>query len=278
MAFSNNMKKDIRNIQIKCIDILNIVDKICRKYHIQYSLCGGSVVGAHLYQACLPWDDDVDLMMTRENYNRFLDVVEAELPKGFSVHNYQSSKEYWSLFTKIVNDNTTIVQQDGTISGVFLDITVYDKIPENYKQKEDILLWKISQVVSIGEVAVKSPKNRIRNIILALFLKNKENYYRFFQKRVEKNGKCKEYHYSELFGAFCNTKPYERDIFENYSEILFEGKKYMIVKDYVKYLETRYDRTDFREPEEKKVAPHYKYVNFDMPYKTYLKNAGVHNE
>ena len=44
------MKEDIRNIQIKCIEILDIVDEICRKYHIEYSLCGGSVVGAHLYQ------------------------------------------------------------------------------------------------------------------------------------------------------------------------------------------------------------------------------------
>ena len=40
----------------------------------------------------------------------------------------------------------------------------------------------------------------------------------------------------------------------------------MIVRDYVKYLETRYDRTDFREPKEKQVAPHYKYVDLSMPY------------
>lgn len=51
-GFSDNMKEDIRNIQIKCIEILNIVDQICHKHNIQYSLCGGSVVGAHLYQGC----------------------------------------------------------------------------------------------------------------------------------------------------------------------------------------------------------------------------------
>ena len=62
-----------------------------------------------------------------------------------------------------------------------------------------------------------------------------------------------------------------QDIFENYAEIDFEGKKYMIVRDYVKYLETRYDRTDFREPKEKQVAPHYKYVDLSMPYKKYIE-------
>lgn len=267
------MNDETRQIQLKCLEILDIVDKICRKHHIQYSLCGGSVVGAHLYGGCLPWDDDVDLMMTRDNYNYFLDVVQKELPKGFSVHNYQLSNEYWSLFTKIVNDNTTLIQQDGTISGVFLDITVYDKIPENWKQNEDIFLWKVSQVVSIGKLQDRSIKTRVRNAILTLFFRNERKYLKYFQRRVENNGKTKEYHYSELFGAFCNTKPFRTEIFENYTDIIFEGKPYMIVRDYIKYLETRYDRTDFREPKEKQVAPHYQYVSFDVPYKTFmLKN------
>lgn len=260
---------EIREIQKKCVEILDIVDAICRKYEIQYSLCGGSVVGAYLYSGCLPWDDDIDLMMTRENYNRFLDVVEEELPEGFSVHNYRLSTDYQCLFTKIINDKTTIVQQNGSVSGVFLDITVYDRIPENRREREDIFLWKISQVVLIGKIKNNSIKAFFRNLILTLFFKNKEWYYSFFQKRVEKNAQYKPYHYSELFGAYCNTKPYDPEIFEHYTEILFEGKKYMIVRDYIYYLQTRYERTDFREPKENQIAPHYEYVSFCTPYKEY---------
>ena len=66
------MNSTIRQIQLKCLEILDVVDRICKDNHIQYSLCGGSVVGAHLYKACLPWDDDIDLMMTRDNYSRLL--------------------------------------------------------------------------------------------------------------------------------------------------------------------------------------------------------------
>ena len=263
---------EIRSIQIRCIEILNEVDRICKKYGINYSLCGGTVVGAYLYGGCLPWDDDVDLMMTRDNYNRFLEVVKDELPQKYSVHNYQLSEEYWSPFTKIVDNQTTVVQHDGAVSGVFLDITVYDKIPESWKAKEDILLWKISQVVAIGKISGHSPKVFLRNMVLTLFFRDERKYLKWFQKRVERNGKCANYHYSELFGAFCNTKPFDKEIFENYSEIEFEGKKYMIVRDFVKYLETRYDRKDFHEPKEKQVAPHYQYVNFDLSYKEYLSN------
>lgn len=269
------MENEVRKIQLKCLEILDIVDKICRENGIKYSLCGGSVVGAHLYGGCLPWDDDIDLMMTRENYNKFLGVVVDQLPIGFSVHNYQLSNEYWTTFTKIINDNTTIVQQNGAVSGVFLDITVYDRIPENWRAKLDVFLWKISQIVTIGKVADKSLKSRIRNFILSTALKDKKKYLTFFQKKVEKYGKAKKYHYSELFGAFCNTKPYDADIFENYKEIEFEGKNYMIVRDYIKYLETRYDRTDFREPKEKQIAPHYEYVDFNIPYKEYSKKQNT---
>ena len=268
------MENETRNIQLKCLELLDVVDGICRKHGIEYSLCGGSVVGAHLYGACLPWDDDVDLMMTRENYNRFLEVVKNELPMGLSVHNYQFGEDYYSLFTKIMNDNTTIVQQDGTVSGVFLDITVYDKIPDGWKKRVDIFLWKVSQVVTIGKVKVTGSKTLLRNIVLSVWFRDKRKYLQFFQRQVEKNSECANYHYSELFGAYCNTKPFDKEIFEHYTDIQFESRSCMIVRDYVKYLETRYDRTDFREPKEKQIAPHYQYVNFKMPYKEYER---IHN-
>ena len=267
------MNKDIRRIQEKCVEILGVVDLICRKHNIQYSLCGGSVVGAYLYGACLPWDDDIDLMMTRENYDKFLSVAPRELPKWLSIHNFQLSREYWSLFTKIVNDNTTVVQQDGSISGIFLDITVYDRIPENIWKSEDFFLWKVSQVLTIGKVPARDIKSIIRNYVLEHWLTDKRKFYLYFQNRVKKNSdKSKQYSYSELFGAYCNTKPYAPGIFENYTDIRFENNNYMIVRDYIKYLETRYERTDFHEPKEKQVAPHYKYVDLEVPYKEYIKS------
>ncbi len=260
------MENEIRQIQLKCLEILIIIDEICKRNGIMYSLCGGSVVGAHLYKGCLPWDDDIDLMMTRENYNRFIQVAKKELPHGYSIHNYHLSDDYSTLFTKIMNDNTTIVQQNGEVSGIFLDITVYDKIPRNWKQNIDIFLWKVSQVVMIGKIEEKGLKNKVRNLVLDLFFRDKRKYFSYFQRQVERLGKTQDYCYSELFGAYCNTKPYDPVIFENYTEIEFEGGTYMIVRDYVKYLETRYDRTDFREPKEKQVAPHYQYVNLSKSY------------
>lgn len=266
------MNSEIRNIQLECLKLLDIVDSICKENDIKYSLCGGSVVGAHLYKGCLPWDDDIDLMMTRNNYDKFLSIIDTKLPKEISIHNYQKTEDFSTPFTKIMNDNTTIVQQDGSISGVFLDITVYDKIPNDFRFNMDILLWKISQIVLIGKTEPNTIKNKARNFALNTVLKNKRKYFKFFEKQVKKLSPKQNYSYAELFGAYCNTKPFPPYIFENYTTIEFEGKSYMILKDYIKYLEIRYDRTDFREPKEKQVAPHYKYVNFELPYKEYKEN------
>lgn len=272
---SPSLDSEIRQIQIQCLKLLDFVDNLCKDNGIQYSLCGGSVVGAHLYKGCLPWDDDVDLMMTRENYDRFIKIAPLLLPKGLSIHNYQISDDFTTPFTKIMNDETTIVQQDGTISGVFLDITVYDKIPHNFLANIDNLLWKLSQIVMIGPISPRRESDKIRNIVLKTPIGKKRTYLKIFEKAVHWISKSSSsYSYSELFGAFANTIKYKPEVFEHYTTIQFEDKYYMIVRDYIEYLKTRYNRTDFYEPRDKQIAPHYKYVNFDMPYKEYLNING----
>ncbi len=267
------MQNEIRQIQLKCLEILKVVDRICRENKIEYSLCGGSVVGAHLYGGCLSWDDDIDLMMTRENYDRFIQCAKKTLPDCYLMQNYAIGDEFTTLFTKIIDKNTTIVQQDGTVSGVFLDITVYDKIPYK-KRKKIIFQWKLLQIKLAGKRKVKRFKDILENFIVFFSQKNKRKNLLDFERKIQAWGEGeKEYGYAELFGAYCNTKLYKPEIFENYTEILFEGEKYMIVRDYVAYLENRYDRTNFYVSEEEKIAPHYQYVNFDIPYKEFLKNG-----
>ena len=94
-----------------------------------------------------------------------------------------------------------------------------------------------------------------------------------FQKVAEFLGKySKSYTYRELFGAYhgYNMIPYAPHIFEHYTTIEFEGREVMIVRDYIHYLQTRYNRTDFREPKENQISTHYNFIDFNFPYKQYL--------
>ncbi|MBO5629506.1 MAG: LicD family protein, partial [Aeriscardovia sp.] len=162
----------IRQIQLKCLEILDIVHDICTRNGIKYSLCGGSVVGAHLYKRCLPWDDDIDIMMTRDNYNRFCGLLSSSLPEGFSVLNYQVSDNFVMGITKIINDRTTYVQGDGQVFGVFLDITVYDRVPINFLKHIDMFLVKRSFTVLRGKLPGNGIKNRLRNVFIDVLFPN----------------------------------------------------------------------------------------------------------
>ncbi len=280
------MKPGIRQLQLRCLIIFDIVENICREHEIKYSLCGGSVVGAHLYKGFLPWDDDIDIMMTRDNYNKFLEVAEDNLPEGYSIINYQNSDYSTTLkisFTKIMDEHTTLVQENGDVMGVFLDVDVYDKVPESILKHIDIFLCKRLLTINTGKKFGNSIKNRFRNLCLDTILSNRRKYLMFFQKVVELLGRySKNYTYRELFGAYhgYNMIPYDSNIFEHYTTIEFEGREVMIVRDYVQYLQTRYNRTDFHEPIEKQIPLHYEHIDLNLPYKVYLaknKNKNSNN-
>lgn len=269
---------DIRAIQIKCQEILDVVHRICVENDIQYSLCGGTVVGAYLYHGFLPWDDDVDLMMTRENYNKFVSIAPPLLPSGLEIMNYQTSERSVLGFTKIIDSNTTYIQNDGLILGVFLDITVYDKIPICFlKRQIEYLLMRLSWSIDKGGTPSNKIKNRVRSLVLSFPLLEKRRYYSLFQRIVEYFSHTNKYLYSELFGAWAQYVLYSPSVFENYTTITFESKQYMIVSDYIEYLRTRYQRTDFREPKDKQIPPHIKYVDFSTPYREFMKKCKVNN-
>ena len=103
---------------------------------------------------------------------------------------------------------------------------------------------------------------------------NYRKYLLFTQKMIELIAKTSShYTYRELFGCFysVNMIPYKASVFEHYTIIEFEGRTAMIVRDYIEYLQTRYNRTDFHEPKEKQIPTHFAFVDFNLPYKEYIK-------
>ena len=259
--------EELRKLQLCCLDILKVVHKICVDNGIQYSLCGGSVVGAHLYKGIVPWDDDIDLMMTRDNYEKFIVACKKGLPSNYIIQNYKTDNEYYTLFSKVIDTNTTLIQEyqnnEPVISGVFLDITVYDKVPNNkFLWKIDLLFMKLCMWIFFSNEAERG----LRKLIYKTFGNRQKWIFLLSEKVFKINSKCKDYSYCELFGAFCNSKKYKKELFESYTMIYFEDSQYMILRDYVSYLENRYERTDFYEPEDKQVPTHYIKVDFENPY------------
>ena len=115
-------------------DILSKIINICDKYGISYFAIGGTLIGALYDSSILPWDDDLDIGMTRENYNRFLQVAPKELGKGYFL-SYRESDPHTPFFYAKVKKNNTLFVEDkfkkiDMHQGIFVDVFPFDKVPD----------------------------------------------------------------------------------------------------------------------------------------------------
>lgn len=129
------MDKDIKKVQ-KCeVEMLKLIDDICQKYQLEYFAIGGTALGAIRHKGMIPWDDDIDIALPREDYNKLLKILEKELPEGYHVQHFSTEPKTPFYFTKIRKDNTLFVEhylKNYPIhQGVFIDIFPFDHVPEN---------------------------------------------------------------------------------------------------------------------------------------------------
>lgn len=128
--FSDAYDGKLRAIQHTLLGFLKEVDRICRKHGIKYFLGGGTLLGAVRHKGFIPWDDDADVMMLREDYERFLSVLPSELPPYITDQNTDPASHF--AFTKLRLDDTVLstaftARFDNLHNGVFLDVLAQDQ-------------------------------------------------------------------------------------------------------------------------------------------------------
>lgn len=87
------------------LKVLFEIEKICTKYNIDYFADWGTLLSAIRHGGYIPWDDDLDICMKREDYIKFRQVADVELPKEFAIHDYKRQKDHWLFISKVVNCN-----------------------------------------------------------------------------------------------------------------------------------------------------------------------------
>ena len=119
------------------LDMLREFDRICRKHGIRYFLSGGSMLGAARHGGFIPWDDDVDVGMLREDFNRFKEIAPSELNEKYSYQSFTNQNGYHFFFDRITAKNTYFASRysDGyeMPKGFSIDIFVYDRVPDDPK-------------------------------------------------------------------------------------------------------------------------------------------------
>lgn len=131
--FSDSYDGKLSAVQSVLLGFLKEVDRICRKHDIKYFLGGGTLLGAVRHKGFIPWDDDADVMMLREDYERFLSVLPGELPSYITDQNTDPDSHF--AFTKLRLDDTVLSTEFSARfdihNGVFLDVLAQDKTSDN---------------------------------------------------------------------------------------------------------------------------------------------------
>ncbi len=103
----------IKQVWAAELTILSEIDRICEKYGIRYFANYGTFLGAVRHGGFVPWDDDLDLCMLRDDYNRFREVADAELPEKYAIHDYERKEGHWLLLARVVNrDRISFAPED----------------------------------------------------------------------------------------------------------------------------------------------------------------------
>jgi len=257
----------IEELKIEELKILEYFDEFCRKHDIKYSLTGGTLIGAVRHQGFIPWDDDIDIMMTRDEYNKFLELYSKENDAAnYKLITY-NNKNYNYMFAKLVSNDTVLVEDfnkkvEGM--GVYIDLFPIDSIGNSYEEAKKRIhsirfLLYLTVASNWRKFYINKHHGFLRQIIRAIFyvLSRGINAKKEFIKIENRFVFNKDNNY---FGCVCGVyedkEIMDANIFREYQEVLFENKKFMAIKRYDEYLKGLYGDYMQLPPEEKRVPHH----------------------
>jgi lipopolysaccharide cholinephosphotransferase len=135
----NYDRDELKKLQEIELGILKEVLKICKEAAITCFLWGGTAIGAERHGGFIPWDDDVDVIMLRDDYDKFLEIAPKLLPGDLFLQNHTTDRHCPCYFTKIRKNNTLFLEKYAMHKkmhhGIFIDVFVLDTIPENAQEQ-----------------------------------------------------------------------------------------------------------------------------------------------
>ncbi len=272
------MQDSVEKLQKIELDIFREVISVCEKLHLKYFLLGGTLLGAVRHQGFIPWDDDIDIGMMREDYEVFLAKAQELLPKHLFLQTNQTDN--WPAnFAKIRNSNTTFVETSvgkrEMNHGVYIDIFPLDFYPTcKIKQmffgfKNKIYVEKISSIFT-GGTSLHGWRKGLVNCVASLIcptveiaLKKRERLFKKQKQSLLVANHC---------GAWGKKEIVPVEWYGDGCELSFEGLRVRAPIHYEKWLTQVYGDYMQLPPEEKRVTHHYTdVIDFDKSYTVYQK-------
>ena len=252
---------ELKKIQV---EILDVVDDFCKKNKIKYWLDCGTLLGAVRHSGYIPWDDDIDIGMLRDDYNKFMNLFNQKNSRYKLLCN-ELDKDFLYPIGKVVDTNTILYEPDkktGLKLNVNIDVFVYDNAPDDdkectkmFKRRDKYGKLRFSMIYPDKYDHTSFKKRFTRFFLRVYFSFLPKNYY---TKKIINNSKKNVDKTTSKVGNFTSVAKacFDKNIFKKFINLEFEKKKYPVPIGYNEYLTNFYGDYMTLPPVEKRVGHH----------------------
>jgi lipopolysaccharide cholinephosphotransferase len=275
------MEISVEDLHSRLLRLIKEFHLLCVENKINYYIIGGTCLGARRHQGFIPWDDDIDVGVPREDYDRLCALGNSELPECIDFLYYGNCEESPFHYLKIIDNTTTLIERSykNYIEGVYIDVFPLDGFKENsFIQK---LSWKRSWFLHgaiINHCSTLMKRNFARKAFK--YWAEKQDLMRLHNKLeniIRKHSFQNSTYVANFLGAYGMNEIVPRAFFGNPTLYDFEDTKLFGPEKIDEYLGNIYGDFMKLPPEDKRVPEHdYFYLDLNFPYKN-ARKTGINN-
>lgn len=273
MALDTTYNYDLRTFQKRSVVLLETIHNVCRKHGIRYFLIDGTLLGAVRHQGFIPWDDDMDIALMRNDYDELIKHADEWIPEPFRIVCHENTPKYPKYFAKLEDTSTTIVENIylGYAGGIYIDIFPLDEVPSGLVRRA-VHYYRFDRYRSLLYFLYRDPYKHGKGfssfytrLIQKLF--DKERIHRkadaLLREYAGRGMDCVMTHDNKLTA-------YRKSCFNDSVTLTFEGVEADAPVLYKEVLADTYG-DDFMEmpPDEKRRAHYHDYCDLNSPYRDF---------
>lgn len=259
--------KEISLDELKVIqmDVLTAIDKYCTQNGITYSLAGGTLLGAIRHKGYIPWDDDIDIYLYRDDYNKLINTFPDIYEGRYKIASLERDKEWERPYANAYDDKTIMIENSTEKKhiGVFIDVFPIDNVPDDEIEwrKYDVPRRRMQKFHALRFIRYNKNRSFFKNIVVLLtrgltaFI-SRRRFAQYLDRLAKKYADCEtKYVFSNAQGIFVKRRFFKK-VFDRVVELPFEDRSFKGFADYDEYLRNAYGDYMKLPPVEKRISHH----------------------